>query len=177
MADYKYDSAKKMNNYLQKAQRLGSLLNQPGLDQIFPLGIPENTTTPHRPSANRTMQNKPPVNRPNQNRNRPVQNNSKPNRPNKNQNKTLERTKNSKGTGKESALSPSTTQGNGSTINSKDIKDMHNASYQEGQDITMQSNSLKNLLNFSNMNSEDILKGFIFSEIIGKPKALRRGRW
>lgn len=34
-----------------------------------------------------------------------------------------------------------------------------------------------NLLDFSDMDREDVLRGLLFSEILGKPKALRRGRW
>ncbi len=33
------------------------------------------------------------------------------------------------------------------------------------------------LLDFSDLDSEDILRGLVFSEILGRPKALRRGRW
>ena len=64
MANYKYENAKKMSDNLQKEQRLESLLYQPLLDQLFPFGVPGNTATPNRPSSNRTIQNRSPVNRP-----------------------------------------------------------------------------------------------------------------
>lgn len=35
----------------------------------------------------------------------------------------------------------------------------------------------KSLLDFSDMDNEEVLRGLVLSEILGKPKALRRGRW
>ncbi|HOQ00239.1 MAG TPA: hypothetical protein PK604_05300 [Acetivibrio clariflavus] len=171
MVDNKYN-ANKIIDLLKQMQGPGSPFSQPGLDQIFPLGVPTNQTAPNRASGNRTLQSSTPVNRPNQSSNRQVQNTLNPNRPRRKPNKTLENIHNSK-----SNAAPSAARKNENNINTKSTNDTKNPKYQEEANVASQTNILNDLLNFSNMNSEDILKGFIFSEIIGKPKALRRGRW
>jgi len=146
-------------------QRPGPYPNRPGQGQSVSLGTPVNNATPNRSSDMVTVTAMP-SNSSNPISNRqakksPIQKKPrKNNRPNT-QHKT------------ETIDNKSSVQNMESTTKTNVL---HNTENKNPQGKTL-TGSLGTLLDLSNMNSKDILKGIVFSEIIGKPKALRRGRW
>lgn len=173
MGDYR-NNPNMNTNYPKNAQRPGQAINRPGQGQSVPYGAPVNTAAPNRPSTtnpNRSSANanvSPRTsNRPNQNPNRSGQRPSNQQRPNNNQRKPSEQVRSSEG----NRVAPST-QGK---ENTNKPNELHNKEHIVAQNKTS-NNTLNDVLNFSNMDSKDILKGIILSEILGKPKALRKER-
>ena len=81
------------------------------------------------------------------------------------------------GVGTEGSYGPPSTQGKQNLSDINEINGTRNSKYQEDSDNKIAKNSLIELLDLANMNSKDMLKGVVLSEILSKPKALRRGRW
>jgi hypothetical protein len=182
MINNRYNPNKNTNSPYN-AQRPGLPINRPGQRQPVSSTTSVNRTTPNRAAANRTTSNRSAPNRNTPNRssanrlnpNRPVQNIS--NQKRTNDNKNSQPMPSSENMGKEGILKTNATKDKENTKKPNNIVDEKNTSYQEESSIKKPTNNLSNLLNLSNMDSKDILKGIIFSEILGKPKALRRGRW
>lgn len=173
MSDYR-NNPNNNTNYPQNTQRPGPSANRSPQARPVSSGVPVNRTVSNRPPVNRQNANRPSQNRPIQGR--PSQNTSVPNSVTRN-NSTKAEGMSTEGIGTEGSFGPASTQGKENPSGFKGINSTAESKYQEDSKSKMAKNSLSDLLDFTNMNSKDILKGIVLSEILGKPKALRRGRW
>ncbi len=172
MSDYR-NNPNNNTNYPQNTQRSGRSVNRSPQGRPVSSGVPVNRNVSNRPSANRTNPNRPIQNRPIQGR--PPQNTSVPNSVTRN-NTTKPEGMSTEGIGTEGSFGPASTQGKENLSGFKGINGTEESKYQEDSN-NIAKNSLSDILNLTNLNSKDILKGIVLSEILGKPKALRRGRW
>lgn len=173
MSDYRYNPNNN-TNYPQNTQRTGNAVNRPNQGRTVSAGAPINRPPMNRPNSNRPSQNRPIQNRPSQNTSVPI-------RGQENKTTPSEGLGSSEGVGTEGAYGSASTQGKENISGSRKINGAEKPSYSENSDNNYASqrtqNKLTDLLNLSNMNNKDILKGIVLSEILGKPKALKRGRW
>jgi len=187
MSDYRYNPNN--SNYQKTPNRTGSSPNRP-VQGIPSQGIPSQ----NRPIQGRPIQGRPVQSRPAPNRtttspsaSRQLQNNPVPRQAQQNIRRYQEGSDSMEGnTGYEGSLGPEgaagleAVQGTEGTHGSEGagVQDI-SGSNKNNPDTTKQvlPSHQSNLLDFSDIDSEDILRGMLFSEILGRPKALRRGRW
>ncbi|NLL04545.1 MAG: hypothetical protein GX270_01850 [Clostridiaceae bacterium] len=169
MSDYRNNT-----NYPQNTQRPRPYANRSPGGRSVSSGAPINRAAPNRPpvnrsTANRTRQNRPIEGRSPQNTSARIRdiinNNTKP------------EDMSTEGISMEGSFGSASTQVKENLGGFKEVTSTEESIYQEASNNQRYKNNLSDLLNLTNMNSNDILKGIVLSEILGKPKALRRGRW
>lgn len=165
MSDYR-PTSNNNTNYPQNTQRTGTTVNRANQGRTLSAGTPLSRPNSNRPVQNRPVQNRPQI--------RPSQNTSAPIMGQDTTNKQSEGIGSSEGIGTEGAYGSASTQGKENISDSRKTNDTQRTSYSDSQRT---QNKLTDILNLSNMNNNDLLKGIVLSEILGKPKALRRGRW
>ncbi|OPZ89833.1 MAG: hypothetical protein BWY74_02557 [Firmicutes bacterium ADurb.Bin419] len=182
MSDYRYNPNN--SNYQKTPNRTGSSPNRPV----------QGRPAQGRPAQNRPIQGRPVQSRPAPNRtttspsaSRQLQNNPVPRQAQQNIRRYQEGSDSMEGnTGYEGFF------GSEGSAGSEAVQGIEGTQSSEGAGVQDISGSNKNnpdtkkqvlpspqsnLLDFSDIDSEDILRGLLFSEILGRPKALRRGRW
>ena len=173
MSDYR-NNPNSNTSYPQNRQRPGPSSNRPLQSRPVSSGVPVNRTVPNRSPANRSNPNSPSHNGPIQGRS--SQNTSVPKSTTRNPNTNSEGMS-IEGIGTEGSIGSASTQGNENVSSLKGINGTEESIYQKDSNNKIVNNSLSAILDLKNINSKDIVKGIVLSEILGRPKALRRGRW